>query len=71
MKKIDFFNIIKELAKSQGIYSRLLRDIMSMSEEEREQAFDNLERMGFTEPLDFILWYESGILPAKAEEAAA
>lgn len=53
MDKNDILNTIKELAKSQGFYGRLLRDI-----EYDPTILDNLENQKFEDSLDLILFLE-------------
>lgn len=49
---------IHTLSYSQGMYGRLLRDLMSVSEEARNEWLDQFKDC--TDPVDFILAYEGG-----------
>lgn len=53
----EVLEIIKELAKSTGLYGRLYRDITE-SEESLEEFKEVCRTEKFTSDLDFILWYE-------------
>ena len=58
MKREQIENILQSLAMSQGLYGRLLSQIYSLSEEEQEQVWQNLEEQNFKEPLDLVLYIE-------------
>ena len=47
---------IRTLSGSQGLYGRLLRDLMAVSEEDRNVWLDQYKDC--TDPVDFILAYE-------------
>lgn len=51
-----FYNTIKSLSYSQGSYGRLLREIDSLREEDRQNLVDQLP--DFKEPVDVILFIE-------------
>jgi len=53
MNKEAILDTIKSLAKSQGFYGRLLRDI-----NEYPEILDELVEQKFKEPLDLILYLE-------------
>ena len=58
MKREQIENTLQSLAMSQGLYGRLLNQIYSLSEEEQEQVWQNLEEQNFKEPLDLVLYIE-------------
>lgn len=58
MKKDEMLDLIKSLARSQGCWGRLLRDIYELDEETREELFKQREDMNFKSWLDFILYLE-------------
>lgn len=62
MKRDKILEIIRELAKSQGFYGRLLRDI-EYAENTNPTVYEafmtGLESKNFKEPLDLILYLES------------
>ena len=62
MKRNKILEIIRELAKSQGFYGRLLYSIESAESynpEAYEAFMTELESQNFNEPLDLILYLES------------
>lgn len=64
MKIDDIMELIKGLAKSQGMYGRLYETLIEMQEddpEEWEGLVQELEAKAFKDPLDFIMWYEGGM----------
>lgn len=71
MKREQIMSLIKALAGSQGIYSRLYRSILGLDEAAREELFEHLESLNFGDDLDFILYFEEGIVPEAAYEMAA
>ena len=54
MNKQQILSTIRELAKSQGLYGRLLEHI-----QETPEYLEFLEKMKFSDPLDLILYIES------------
>lgn len=58
MKFEEILNGIKELAKSQGFYCRLYRDLME-DDELMENFKKATERQNFTDIVDFVMWLES------------
>ena len=56
-KNFEFFvNTIKTLALSQGFYSRILRRLNELEEEELESLKENLPQ--FKDSLDVIFYFE-------------
>lgn len=51
-----FYNTIKSLSYSQGSYGRLLREIDSLSEEDKQNLLDELP--DFKDCVDVVLWIE-------------
>ena len=50
-------DLIRSLSRSQGLYGRLLNNIME-NEEVQEELKKVVEEQKFETELDFILWYE-------------
>lgn len=59
MKRDQILQLFKDLARSQGMYGRLLRDIESLDFDRREKFWTTLEDKNFKEPVDVILYLES------------
>lgn len=53
----EVMEVIKELAKSTGLYGRLYRNIME-TEESQEEFRKICEQEKFKDSMDFIMWYE-------------
>lgn len=51
--------VIKDLAKSQGFYCRLLEAIENFNEDEMEMFKTDVESQRFSDPLDVVLYFES------------
>jgi hypothetical protein len=51
MTRDEILQAIKDLAKSQGFYGRLLRDMS-------DELLDALEAQGFTDVVDLVLFLE-------------
>lgn len=61
MKMNEILDLIRGLARSQGFYGRMYRDIMEIKEtnpEGYEELTAEWEAQNFKEPLDFILYCE-------------
>lgn len=52
MSREEIMNVIRRLARSQGFYGRLLRDMT-------DEALDYLEEQNFEDDLELILFLES------------
>lgn len=52
MKKEEILEAIRSLAKSQGFYSRLLEELT-------DEKLDYLEKQGFEDYVDLIMFLES------------
>lgn len=55
--------LIEGLSHSTGLYGRLLESIMRMPEDDRDDMFAYWESIGFESELEFIRYYEEGVLP--------
>lgn len=51
MSKEQILKTIRDLAKSQGLYGRILRDLT-------DEALEYLEKQNFESPLDLVLFIE-------------
>lgn len=58
MKMEDIIKLIRELAKSQGFYGRLLASIAELSDEKYKELAELWESKNFADDLDFILYIE-------------
>jgi len=61
MKMQEILNTIKELARSQGFYGRLLESILELRRydpEGYEDLVEELEKQNFQDKLDLILFLE-------------
>ena len=58
MKMEDIIKLIRELAKSQGFYGRLLESILELDNESYEELAGLWENKNFADGLDFILYIE-------------
>lgn len=54
----DIIKLIRELAKSQGFYGRLLENILELDDESYEELAGLWESKNFKDELDFILYIE-------------
>jgi hypothetical protein len=66
LKRDDMLKIIRDLARSQGSYGRLLHNITELEKDnpqEYEQTMSLWEAQmvahNVTTPIEFILWWES------------
>lgn len=58
MKRDEILGAIKALAKSQGFYGRLLKQIEKSPEKEREAFFSVLEAENLKDAVDLCLFLE-------------
>ena len=58
MNREQILKTILMLARSQGFYGRLYRDIMSADEDDRECFLNLLEAQNFSNELDLIYYFE-------------
>ncbi len=59
MKREEIMETIKSLASSQGLYSRLYRDLMELDEEKYNEVMTELESQNFKDGIDLIMFIES------------
>jgi len=61
MKMDEILDTIAELAKSQGFYGRLLRDILELKKADKngyKKLTEELENQNFQTTLDMVLFFE-------------
>lgn len=58
MKREEIKALLRSLARSQGVYGRLLRDIESLDKVDQEDFWSDLEEQNFKDELDVILYFE-------------
>lgn len=58
MKREEIMETIKTLASSQGLYSRLYRDLMALDEDEYNEVMTELESQNFQNAVDLIMYIE-------------
>lgn len=58
MKREEIIKHIENLSHSQGCYGRLLESINEISEEDRNEFFEDLEKQNFTSVVDLVLYLE-------------
>ncbi len=58
MNRYQIEDIIRSLAKSQGMYGRILTDIYSAPADAQEMFWDNMESRNFGDVLDVIMFFE-------------
>lgn len=58
MKRDENTRLFQSLARSQGCYGRLLRNIDNMNESDREEFWIELEAQNFADAIDVILYIE-------------
>jgi hypothetical protein len=59
MKRDKIMELFEGLAKSQGFYGRLLRDLRDLDEETLERVWIELEAQEFKDEIDLILYLEA------------
>lgn len=58
MKRDEILEVFQSLARSQGMYGRILRLIDRMTDEEREVMWQELETQNFEDAVDLVLYIE-------------
>ena len=58
MKREEIMQLIKDLAKSQGSYGRMLRSINELDEHDYNKLMSVLEEQQFKDPVDFVMFIE-------------
>lgn len=59
MKKNEIMKIFKSLAQSQGFYGRIVDELESMSESNRNMYLEGLEKQNFKDAVDLVMFMES------------
>ena len=59
MKKNEIMKTFKSLAQSQGLYGRIVDELESMSESNRNMYLEGLEKQNFKDAVDLVLFMES------------
>ena len=59
MKREEIMETIKTLASSQGLYSRLYRDLMELDEEKYNEVMTELESQNFKDGVDLVMFIEN------------
>lgn len=59
MKKNEIMKTFKSLAKSQGYYGRIVDELESMSESNRNMYLEGLEKQNFKDAVDLVMFMES------------
>lgn len=59
MNRTEIMAAFRSLARSQGKYGRLVRDIESMESDERDELMSKLESYEFKDTLDLVMFVES------------
>ena len=60
MKIEEIIDVIKQLSRSQGFYTRLYNQIMEMSEEEYEIIKKELEKKKNSDAVELVMYLEGG-----------
>ena len=58
MKRNEIMNTIRELAKSQGFYGRLLGEIESLDKRKKEMFFEYMEARNFKDSVGLVMFFE-------------
>jgi hypothetical protein len=53
-----FMTVVKKLAGSQGLYSRMLKQINSMTEDELDNLRERINQVTFKNEIDVIMFVE-------------
>lgn len=53
-----FMTVVKKLAGSQGLYSRMLKQINSMTEDELDNLREQINQVTFKDEIDVIMFVE-------------
>lgn len=53
-----FITVVKKMASSQGLYSRILNQLNSMTEDELDNLREQLNQMTFKDEIDVIMFVE-------------
>lgn len=55
----DCMQVVRDLARSQGSYQRMLSELNELDDEQREDVMKTFEAQEFTSEVDFVVWLES------------
>ena len=58
MKREEIMETIKSLASSQGLYSRLYRNLMELDEDKYNEVMTELESQNFQNAVDLVMYFE-------------
>lgn len=58
MDRNQIMDTFRSLARSQGFYGRLVRQIESLSESDRDTLMSSLEEKNFVDSVDLIMYIE-------------
>lgn len=63
MKMNEILSVIRSLARSQGLYGRILKAIEDLRDygdpDEYDELVSALEAQNFTDPVDVVLYFET------------
>lgn len=59
MKKNEIMKTFKSPAQSQGLYGRIVDELESMSEPNRNMYLEGLEKQNFKDAVDLVMFMES------------
>ena len=59
MTKNEIMKTFKSLAQSQGLYGRIVDELESMSESNRNMYLEGLEKQNFKDAVDLVMFMES------------
>lgn len=59
MNKEQIMNTLKSLAQSQGFYGRIVNELESLSEANRNMYLEGLEKQNFKDATDLVIFMES------------
>lgn len=59
MNRTEIMAAFKSLARSQGMYGRIVHDIESMESSERDKLMSTLESYKFKDVTDLVMFVES------------
>ena len=58
MNRLEILNTIKQLAQSQGFYSRMLNSINNLDDDQKDELFSYLEEQKFSDSVELVLFFE-------------
>lgn len=59
MDRVKIIKILNDLAKSQGFYSRLVRNLNELTEKEYDRFMSKLEAQHFKDSVELVEYIES------------